>query len=314
MAKSSLAVERCGSQETTRKHTRYERPGLLTLQPCETKGSLRWLSPLPPSVAILFDFLWLEADERGRVRVSLRDLAQIFRCSRETIRRRLRRLQAAGLVVRYRRRYGPGVIYVRWRPLGSEVFGRSKPEFSTNTCQKFSTSKPQNADGNAVFDCHTGLSHLNHRTEMPMPTGRGGVFHNLLSQQERLMKLKKRSNNNKAKDGRPTLPSPASDLGNNFGAHIHQIRSLLTECLPPSELRELAAELEDAGMAPEEFRELVVDALAAALHRHPAAQDVDPEKLVAWVIAELREREGFGDRREVFSWAGWVVKNVAQPT
>jgi len=115
----------------------YRRPDILTLQ----QDGWRWRALLPPQVAILFDFLWMEADLRNaRVETSLGELATIFRCSRTTILRRLRRLEATNLIRCYRRPKGT-VIYVRWRPLGREILDletrSEKPEFSTGTAGGF---------------------------------------------------------------------------------------------------------------------------------------------------------------------------------
>lgn len=133
----------------------YERPEILTLR----QDGQRWRALLPPKIAILFDLLWLEADPRNaRVETTLKELAAIFRCSKTTILRRLRRLEAANLIRRYRRPNGT-IIYVRWRPLGREILdlgmGSEKSEFSTGSGLRFSTGGSENADANEEINCYT---------------------------------------------------------------------------------------------------------------------------------------------------------------
>lgn len=126
----------------------YRRPDLLTLR----WDGRRWRAPIPPKVAILFDYLWLTANtETGSVTTTLRELAEIFRVSRETVRRRLRRLESARLISVYRRPRGLAV-YLRWRPLGMEVLDfwipSEEEEFSTTREAEFSTANGVSAHAN----------------------------------------------------------------------------------------------------------------------------------------------------------------------
>lgn len=296
MANSSLAAERCARQETAK----YQRPGLLTLQLCKTKEGFRWLAPLPPPIAILFDLLWLEADERGRVRISLRDLAEIFRCSRETIRRRLRRLQAAGLIARYRRSRGPAVIYIRWRPLGRDVFQGSFP-------QEFSTSEPQSADDNGNLRCHTGVSHSSHCVEMPKATQPTGVFHKIASQEERY----KRLNNGEAfkAEDTPSVSSRHREFRRLMAYLRENFVDAFHELLPDFDF------FEDSLLIPEElslreFIDTLINAIGRALYYHPALWEADPEDFLDFVVGNLIEKEGFNDTREIYAWAGWLMDEL----
>ena len=102
--------------------------------------------------AILFDHLWLTANtETGSTKTTLRELAEIFRVSRETIRRRLRRLERARLISVYRRPRGLA-IYLHWRPLGMEVLDfwipSEEEDFSTTRETEFSTTIGVSAHAN----------------------------------------------------------------------------------------------------------------------------------------------------------------------
>lgn len=288
MGDLSLATERCGSQETARKYTRYERPGLVTLQLCETEEGLRWLAPLPPSVAILFDFLWLEADEKGRVRISQRDLAEIFRVSRRTIRRRLRRLEAAGLIRRYTRTGARGstVIYVKWRPLGFEVFGRSFP-------QAFSTSDFENAEQERKNELSTQWGTRQMRRKSPTGTGQVEFSTEKWGNKRSSLKLKKEHTTCDENRG---FSSSASEW-------IAKFRSALQEFLPPDKCEEFVGE----SLSARQFLRTLVDAFAKIVVK--SAPPADPQRFAAMIAAELGAREiPFDDQRDVHSWMGWVAK------